>query len=554
LKIEKNLTDDRQAELTVDYTAKEFEGFKRRAAKRIAKDTKIPGFRPGKAPYNVILNRYGEGAIIQEALDILLEDDYPKIIEKAELEPSGSGSLDKIESYDPPKLLFVVPLEPEVELGEYREIRKDYELEEFDVSEVDDYITNLRRNAATIVPAEHPAEEGDLVYFNLSGEFLNPEEDDDATITDKTPQQVVIPVEGEESDSEWPFSGFAKSLLGVQAGDTKEIEHKYPKKFDDEDYAGKTAMFTVDVQSVKELELPDFDEDFAQSMGGYDSPEAFRESLEEQMRTSHQEEYDQAFFNDLLDQITGDAELVYPPQMLEHEEEHVLGDIKSRLEGQNLDFETYLKLRETDEETFMEEEVRPAAKERLERSLIIDALVKAEGLKLDQELLQEQINKVMGEVYYSGNMQEMQKEMGQEAFSRAISMEGVQRTINAQLQERLKLIATGQPIPEEEEEPEADDVETEAEASDSEVSEDATPEDEASVDEAADDAVAEEELAEEAVAVEELVEEAGELAAAEGADLGEEAVAEEAALEEEAIEEETEEEEEAESEVDEAEE
>jgi FKBP-type peptidyl-prolyl cis-trans isomerase (trigger factor) len=269
-------------------------------------------------------------------------------------------------------------------------------------------------------------------------------------------------------------------------------------------------------------------------MGGYDSPEAFRESLEKQMRTNHQEQYDQTFFNDLLTQITEDAKLVYPPQMLEHEEEHVLEDIKSRLEGQNLDFETYLKLRETDEETFIEEEVRPAAKERLERSLIVDALIEAEELKLDQDLLQEYINKVMGEVYYSGNMQEMQKEMGQEGFSRAISMEGVQRTINAQLQERLKLIATGQPIPEEEEETEEAD-ETEA------------PEDEASV-----DAAKEEELEEEVIAAEALAEEAGELAAEEGADLGEEAVAEEAVLEEEANE--AVEEEEAESVADEAEE
>ncbi len=530
MKIDKTLTDDRQAHLTVDYTAKEFEGFKRRAAKKIAKDTNIPGFRPGKAPYNVILNRYGEGAVIEEAVNILLEDDYPKILEKAELEPSGPGSLENVESYDPPKLHFVVPLEPEIELGDYREIRKDYNLEDFDVSEVDDYITNLRRNAATIVPADHPAEEGNLVYFNLSGEFLNPEEGEEATITDKTPQQVVIPVEGEESDREWPFPGFAKTLMGVKAGETKEIEHKYPKNYYDEEYQGKTAVFTVEVQSVKELELPEFDEDFAQSMGGHDSPEAFRESLEKQMSSNHQEQYDQSFFNDLLDQITEEARLVYPPQMLEHEEGHVLEDIKSRLEQQNLNLETYLKLREMDEETFMAEEVRPVAKERLERSLVVDALIEAEGLKLDQELLQEQIKQVLSEVYLSGDIQDMQKEMGQDGFSQAISMEGVQRTINAQLQERLKLIATGQPIPEEEEETE------DAEATGAEAS---------SATEAAEEEGAEE-----------LAEKAGELAAEEGVDLGEELVAEEAVLEEEIEEEASEavEEEEADSEANEAEE
>ncbi len=518
MKIEKNIQDDRQAQLTVEYTNKEFEGFKRRAAKKIARETKIPGFRPGKAPYDVILNRYGEGAILQEAIDILLDADYGKILDEAEIEPSGPGNLEKIESYDPPKFIFMVPLTPEVDLGDYREIRKEYKLEPFDISKVDDFITNLRRNAATIIPAEHPAEKGNLVYFNLSGEFLNPVEGEDATITDKTPQQVVIPVDGEESEREWPFSGFAKKLLGVKAGDTKEIQKKYPKNYFDKDYAGKTAIFTVDVQSVKELELPDLDEDFIQTMGDYKTPEAFRESVEERMRTDHQETYDENYFNDVLNDITENTKIVYPPQMLEHEEEHVLEDIKSRLAKQNLDFETYLKLREMEEDKFIEEEVLPVAKQRLERSLVVDALIEAEGLKLDQEMLKQQINHVMGEVFYSGNAQEMQKEMGKEEFSRAISMEGVQRTINAQLQDRLKLIATGQPIPEEKAE---EDKPNEAAAEE--------------------ETAAEEKMAEEAVA-EEAVEEPGMVSGVEAADMADDLVADEMALEEKENEEEVSEE------------
>ena len=381
MNIEKTIQEDRQAKLTVEYTNLEFESFKQRAARRIAKDTKIPGFRPGKAPYSVILNRYGEGAIIQEAIDILLDDDYGKILEQAEIKPSGMGSLETIESYDPPKFIFMVPLEPEIDLNDYKEIRKDYEPEEFDVAQVDEFIENLRRNAATIIPAEHPAEVGNLVYFNLSGEFLNPDEDEDASITDKTPQQVVIPAKGEGSDNEWPFPGFAEQLLGVSAGETKEIQHTYPDDAEDEDYRGKTAVFSVDVQSVKELELPEVDEDFIKSMGDYDSPEAFRESIEEHLRKDQQEEYDSQFFNDLLAEIIENAKIVYPPQMLEHEEEHVLDDIKSRLANQNMDFETYLKLRETDEETFVKEEVEPVAKQRLERSLVVDALIEVRRIK-----------------------------------------------------------------------------------------------------------------------------------------------------------------------------
>jgi len=184
-----------------------------------------------------------------------------------------------------------------------------------------------------------------------------------------------------------------------------------------------------------------------------------------------------------MNEITENTEMNYPPQMLAHEEELVLEDIKSRLENQNLDFETYLKLRDTDEETFMEEEVRPVAEQRLERSLVMDALIEAEGIKLDQDMLKEQINDVMTEVFYSGNAKEMQEQMGKEEFSRAISMEGVQRTINTQLQERLKLIATGQPIPEEEEETEGEEASKENEnASDvEEISEEETESEQAEV-------------------------------------------------------------------------
>jgi len=452
LKIEKEILEDRQAKLSVEYESKEFEGFKRRAAKQISKNAKIPGFRPGKAPYQVIVNHYGEGAIVQEAIDLLIDDDYSKILKEADIEPSGVGTLESMDNFDPPKFMLIVPLEPEVDLGDYREIRVPYEPTPFETAAVDDYIMQLRRNSATIVPADRPAQENDLVYFSLSGEFLNPGEDEDATITDKTPQQVVIPEKDEVNDNEWPYPGFSRTLLGVNAGDVVERQYTYPEDHEEEDYQGKTAIFTVEVQSVKALELPEFDDDFVQSLGNYETADDFQAALEKQMQAEHEENYEREYYNAVMTEITEKSSMNYPPQMLEHEEEHVVEDIKSRLENQNLDFETYLKLRDTDETTFITEEVKPIAKLRLERSLISDALVDAEGLKLNQELFTEQINEVMSAVFQSGRVEALQKEMGDDGFSRMISMEGVTRTINLQLRNRLKLIGTGQPIPEEVEE------------------------------------------------------------------------------------------------------
>lgn len=452
LNIEKVIQEDRQAKITVEYSAAEFEGFKRRAAKKISSNTKIPGFRPGKVPYHVVVNRYGEEAVVQEAFENLVDADYSKILEEAKIEPSGAGSLEKVENLDPPKFILYIPLEPEVELGEYHDIRIDYELEDFDETEVDRYIMSLRRNSATILPADRPAQEDDLVYFNLSGEFLNPEENEDETIADKTPQQVVIPSEDDQSDKEWPYAGFARSLLGVRSGDVKEIQYTYPDDYQAEDYRGKTAIFTVDVQSVKALELPAFDEDFVQSMGDFETPEDFREAIEQKMREEQEQNYENEYFDKVLTEVTDNAKINYPPQMLEQEEEHILQSIKSRLERQNLDFDTFLKLRDKDEETFMEEEVLPRAKQSLVRKLVVEALINAEGLKLDQATLNDQINSIMGELFQSGNIEEIQKELRNEDVTRAISMEGFTRAMSAQLMNRMKLIATGQPIPEDEEE------------------------------------------------------------------------------------------------------
>ena len=189
----------------------------------------------------------------------------------------------------------MIPLQAEIDLGNYRDLRKDYALEPFDIQEVDAYISRLRRNAATIIPADHPAKEGDLVYFNLSGEFLNPSEDEDAIITDRTSQQVLIPLEGDESESDWPFPGFDKSLIGVESGSTKEIQHTYPEDYEEEEFRGKTAVFTVEVQSVKELELPELDEEFLESYGGFESVEDFRQKVEERLRQEHQDAYDETY-------------------------------------------------------------------------------------------------------------------------------------------------------------------------------------------------------------------------------------------------------------------
>jgi len=444
LKIKKEYRDDHQVKIVSEFETELLDQFKHRAAREIAKNTKIPGFRPGKAPYQIIISHVGEAAVVQDAIDLMLDDVYPKVIEKADIKPSGAGSLESIDSQDPPTFTFLVPLEPEIDLGNYQDIRKEYAPDPFDEKEVDVFITQLRRKAATIVPLEQAAKEGNLVYFSLSAEILNPSEEEDPNIADNSPQQVFIPPKEEKLQNEWPFAGFSRKLIGLSAKDEKEFTHKYPKSYRDEKLKNKEVVFNINVQSVKGLELPELEGDFLKTLGDYENSDELRTSIQERMSSDHQAAYDDEYYIQIIDQIRENAKIKYPPQLLESEIEKVLNRVEADLKRQNLDLETYFKIRETDKEKFVEEEAKPAAILRLERSLVMNAFAETEGIKLDDEHLKTTMDEVMSELIADGNLAEIRKEMGNKQFANAIAMESANRLMNTEIHARLKLIATGE--------------------------------------------------------------------------------------------------------------
>ena len=169
MKIETTTREDHQVTLTVELEDDRMEGAKKRAARQLAKRGKIAGFRPGKAPYDVIRRQYGDEAIIEGAVDILLEEVYPQALEESKLEPSGPGTLEKVESIEPTKFIFVVPLKPEVELGEYRKIRLAYKWKKPKKKEVDAKLEELQKMYATTVEVKRPIEESDYVMTAVKG-------------------------------------------------------------------------------------------------------------------------------------------------------------------------------------------------------------------------------------------------------------------------------------------------------------------------------------------------------------------------------------------------
>ncbi len=442
MKIETQTREDQQVQITAEVESEELEKYKRRAARQIAKQAKIPGFRPGKAPYDVVKRLYGEEAIREQAVEMLIDELYPQVLKEAEVEPSGPGRLQEIVSYDPPTFSFVVPLNPEVELPDYRAIRKDYDAPEISDEEVEATITSLRRNYGTAEPVERAAEKGDLVYIKVSSRYAKPEEGEEEEFVKETPLTVVAGEPSPET-ADWPYEGFSNEMIGVSAGEEKSIPYTFPEDSIYENLRDRDVVFHVVVQSIKELKLPELDDEFAKTLGEFENVEELRKAVREQMETNARQQYDEDYMGGLIQEIVDQSTVKYPPHALEHEVEHVLEHLEEDLARQQMDLETYFKTRETNREQFIEEEATPVARQRLEQALVLEEIARHEEIQLQNTELQQAVLRRLGELPEDWGERYKTKQAQQELLN-TLTMDTANRMMNERLLQRIKAIASGE--------------------------------------------------------------------------------------------------------------
>lgn len=449
MNIEKNIRDDHQVELTVEVETERMEAVKRRAARKLAERGKIPGFRPGKAPYEMIKRHFGEETIVEQAIDLLVDEIYPEVLKQAEVEPAAPGALEKIESMDPPKFIFRVPLAPTVDLGDYLSVRVPYEWTAPGKEKLDEALEELRQMYGTTETVEREVQEGDYVLISVKGEKKDAKEGEDLSELSRESTATVVRAEDKQQDSEWPFKGFARELIGLKPGESKTVKHKYPKDFEDEKLQGATVTFEATVKTVRSVTLPELNDEFAKTVGGqYENLDQLKEVLQKDLEARLRSSYDDEFFAKLIDKIKEGATIKYPPQVVEHEGEHVLDDLRQRLASQNMDLETYFKVRNTTQEKFVEEEVRPVAAKRLERGLILDEIARKHNIHIDEEALTYEFNQTVNELAYQGavDFDKLNKssKSAQERFSNAVASESANRLLTRRTLEKMKSIALGE--------------------------------------------------------------------------------------------------------------
>lgn len=386
MKIEKSYLEEHQLEVIVEAEQETFEKAKYLAAKELAKGKKIPGYRPGKAPYQLIVNHFGEGAIIDQALEHFLDDIYPKILDEVEQEPYGPGQVKEIKSLEPPIFIFNIPLQPEVTLGDYREIRIVYEQSDVSSDDVDEVIERMLSQQASVETVEHPAEEGNLVDTSLDCFPTDSDpEDKDNFLLKNQPLPVMIKTKDEDDAKEWPFPGFSRQLLGVSADDSLELTHEFPEdETVDEDYRGKEVLYKVSVEGIRERVLPELDDEFVKTISELETVTELKDQIQEELNTQREVEEENTYINQILEAILKDAEVKFPPQMLESEIEGEVRELEARLKSQGMDLEMYLGIQDMEEEG-LREQIKPNAEKRIIQGLLIGKISETEDLDINPE-------------------------------------------------------------------------------------------------------------------------------------------------------------------------
>jgi trigger factor len=394
--------DNHSARLTVEVPPERVEKAMQAAARRIANQVNIPGFRKGKAPYKIILQRFGPEAVLNEAVEDLGNDVYREALDESKLEPYAPGSLENIETDPTMRLIFVVPKRPEVELGSYRDIRAPYEAPEVTDEEVKKALDSLLERRAVVEAVDRAAKVGDVVKVKVFATITHPESEDEHaeedhahSHTDTWMDEEIESVLTDDDEKEELMPGFSQNLVGTKAGDEREFTLSFDKDHKEKNLAAHTFDFKVTVNEVKSRTLPALNDEFAKlaSDDKFETLLDLRMDIRKQLQENATREAESTYGDQALDKIVEQATIKYPDEMVHEYTDEILNTLDRNLRQRGLSIDDYKKIEnKTDEQ--LHEDYRDTAIKRLQRSLVLGEIVNKEKLQVTDADVTEQIDKM----------------------------------------------------------------------------------------------------------------------------------------------------------------
>ncbi len=386
LQITKEERENRELLLTIEVNQARVDQELRNAARKVASNYKIPGFRQGKAPYHIIAQQVGLPALYNEFLEKLGEEVYRDALTQEGLEPYARGSLEDV-TLDPLTYKLVMPMDPKIDLGDYRSLRLEEAEPEVNEAAVETQLEEYRDQHASWAEVERPSQYGDRISIDVHSVIPATEEgDEEVVVFDETDWEVTP----DETDPMEP-AGFDEALLGLVVGDEKEFDLSWPED-SQSIHVGKTAHFQVKVNRIEGYIKPDLNDDFAQLIGPdfetiADLKNSIRDSLRDQAKAQAQNEYLEQVLTKLVEQST----LNYPNVVIEDQIDSMLNDIQMQLRRfgiEDMDF-YYRQTGQTAEQ--MRATMREDAVKQAERNLVISEILRTETLTVSDEEMEERI-------------------------------------------------------------------------------------------------------------------------------------------------------------------
>jgi trigger factor len=383
VKVSRTELPPRQVSLAIEVEQERVERSMEQAYRRLAARVDVPGFRRGKAPRPMIERYIGRDRIVEDALDHLV----PEVVNEAiEQEGVAAYTRPRVESIDldPLRVKAVVPLAPRVELGDYkRQLRVAAEEPNIEPDQVDSVIERLRESYAQWVPVDRPVQIGDRVGIDLRGVVTG----SGRQLLDSKDAEYVVDPEGAQ-----PAPGFAEQLVGMTAGDNKAFSLVLPEDYREPELGGQPVEFTVELHWIKERELPAVDDELAQQVGDYPDVATLRSTIASQLRQREEERIRQQLEESALDKLVELSTVEFPPQLIEHQTDHMLEQFTRNVEQQGLQLEQYLRLTGKDADG-LRQEVRGEAETRVRRSLALDAFADAEQIDVQEQEIEEEVRR-----------------------------------------------------------------------------------------------------------------------------------------------------------------
>ena len=373
-----------QVAVTVEVTAEEFEAAVQKAYLKMRNKISVPGFRPGKAPRKMIEKLYGEGVFYSDAVDAALPDAYTQAIGSSGLDVVGYPEIEIVDDQigkDGFTFKATVAVYPEVELGQYKGVSAVKEEVKVTADDVKERLNQMAEREARLVSVDRKVKKGDTAVIDFEG-F-----DNGVAFEGGKGENHELEI---GSGSFVP--GFEDQIIGMKAGEEKDIDITFPENYTPE-LAGKPVVFHVKVNEVKHKEVPAIDDEFAKDVSEFDTLEELKADTRKQLTNDREAAAQRAFEDALMQKVADGIQADIPDEMVDVQAQQMMENFQQQLAAQGIPFDQYLKMTNTTEDDFKKQAHDPAV-QQVRMDLAVAALVKAENLEATAQEIEDELKTV----------------------------------------------------------------------------------------------------------------------------------------------------------------